>query len=92
MYSILDQVNRLISTLQLAHDTIINAEKPYYAGMISALINFMDVLTDEIEANKVASTASNVHLTRQVNLPDFIPTSNSNTNYSMRIPAKLNAV
>ena len=92
VYNILNQVNQLISTLQLAHDTIINKEKPFYAGMISALINFMDVLSDEIEANKISSTASNVHLTRQVNLPDFIPTSNSNANYSMKIPARLNAV
>lgn len=70
VYDILDEIRNLIIVNQQVYSRIILKSKPFYAGLISGLLNFIDVLADEIRAKEITESSVSIAPVRQINLPD----------------------
>ena len=81
VYKILESLNELVRTHSETHATIIDSEKPYYAGLISGLLNFLDKMKEEVKMRQAMALTYIAKPYRQVNLPDMMPGNTQSFNF-----------
>ena len=77
IYKIVEGIRDIINTNQQTYSKIVIKSKPFYAGLLSGLMNFLDLLMDEIRAKEMSETKISVNITRQINVPDKIYNQNN---------------
>lgn len=70
IYELAQQIKELIEINNQAYAKIIIKSKPFYAGLISGLMNFLDMVIDEVRSKEIAETKISVNISRQINTPD----------------------
>ena len=54
LYDLIGNLTDLANAIEIVYNSILRSEKPYYAGLFSALINFVDVLQNRIREAEVS--------------------------------------